>query len=236
MLEFKHQSGFGDGTIAIEPSEITSVGVYRPYNPFTVIYGRGDTKWMVADDYADVVARVDAAKKALASEPRPKECTSIIEGNRCCLPTGHEGHHRLGMLQWATQLLSEKLARESAQDYKPPLQGDTPCANCYALAADWGRLGCNMPEGHRAKKAPAPRFIRDGGKDETVTVGEIVTPIANALDLDDVDKACDVLDDLFLDGSWGHELTEVRHGRLLKKDIRGLVVAAYQEGKKRGAK
>jgi hypothetical protein len=92
-------------------------------------------------------------------------------------------------------------------------------------------------------------MVAGGGNAESLTIEEIVTRIADALDRDDANAACDVLDSVWdcdkgggygfimrLDGtsmpSRGLVVGTV-HFRNLRRDIAGLVVAAYAEGKQR---
>lgn len=78
-----------------------------------------------------------------------------------------------------------------------------------------------------------PRFFKDTG--EQMTVGEIARRFGDKLDAGDIDGACDVIDDLFLDGAWAHILgANQPDGKTMRADVRGLVAAAYKWGRARG--
>ena len=78
-----------------------------------------------------------------------------------------------------------------------------------------------------------PRFFKDAG--EPMTVGEVARRFGERIDAGDIEGACDVIDDLFLDGSWGHILrADQPDGKTMRADVRGLVASAYRRGKARG--
>lgn len=97
-----------------------------------------------------------------------------------------------------------------------------------------------------------PKFYADHG--ERMTIAEIVAAVGEALDNNDVNGACDALDYKFIYGCWNHILDPKPHEHdgptptsngyavrtialselhKLNRDIRGLIVAAYNLGKSR---
>jgi len=111
MLEFLtapldltgHSTRDAGHKISFHPSDIVAVAEFPhpSYPNWSVIYTRG-REFTIVEAYSQVVKKVGQAKTP--SESRPNECTSVCMGNRCALPTGHEGPHRLGDHQWSTQI------------------------------------------------------------------------------------------------------------------------------------
>lgn len=79
------------------------------------------------------------------------------------------------------------------------------------------------------------------GKDSgpSCTVGDVAREIVDKLEEGDEDAACDVVDEKFIYGSWGFLLANTNNlkdaiYRQLRKDLRGLLIAVYREGRHRG--
>lgn len=78
---------------------------------------------------------------------------------------------------------------------------------------------------------------RDHG--DRFTMGDLVEPLAEALDRDPDDSTefCTIIDREFLYGAWGwliEALPEGSQASIFLADLRGLVRSAYREGHKRG--
>lgn len=78
-----------------------------------------------------------------------------------------------------------------------------------------------------------PRFNKDSG--EKMTISEIVRQMAEKLDANDESGAILVINDLFLNGSWGHLLDpSLPDVTTLREDMCGMFLVAYRTGKTRG--
>jgi hypothetical protein len=79
---------------------------------------------------------------------------------------------------------------------------------------------------------------RDFG--EPVTLNDLMRELAPVIDRGDVDAMCEVIDRLLLFGAWGFILDPdgERYAphpgelKLLNKDLRGAIVAAYRHGRR----
>lgn len=93
-----------------------------------------------------------------------------------------------------------------------------------------------------------PKFPVKYGRDgRSLQLSELVGLLADKLDGEDVEAFCDVMDEEFIYGAWGHILDESREednreihhysheNILLTKDIRGLAKAMYELGRRRAS-
>lgn len=84
------------------------------------------------------------------------------------------------------------------------------------------------------------KYARDSG--QKITLGDLADKIVLAIESGDIDIYCDVVDEEFIWGCWGHVLGDdwekprkihPVENTLLNKDIRGLILKMYELGIRR---
>lgn len=108
-------------------------------------------------------------------------------------------------------------------------------------AIDISKLAVRERDDARAALAgydPPMHYSADGSN--RITLGEVVAAIADAIDAGDKSHFCRVMDDKFLFGVWSSRLRPTEDPRTFElhqlcRDLRGMFLDMYREGRKRGA-